>query len=280
MTFKKSIVKSILRISLLTILGYLMAYPLIWMIFAAFKTNQEIFGSTRLLPRYIAFDAFILGWKGSGQYSYATYYINTFELVLPVVIFTAISSVIVAYGFARFDFTGKRLIFSLMVATMMLPSSTIIIPRYLLFRDFHWLNTYLPFIVPSMFGGAFFVFLLIQFMRGIPKELDEAAYIDGCGPGWILIKIIAPLCKPAIISVIVFQFLWTWDDFFNPLIYITSVSKYTLSLALKMAIDPQVQIAWNQSMAMSLLSIVPCLILFFAAQKYFVEGVVMSGLKA
>jgi oligogalacturonide transport system permease protein len=275
----KKVAKLSIRYIFLILLGYLMIYPLLWMFFAAFKSNAEIFGTTNLLPKSFSLNAFILGWKSIGQYTFTTYFINTFELVVPVVLFTALSSVIIAYGFARFNFTGKRFLFMLMIATIMLPNSVLIIPRYLLFRDFHWLNTYLPFIVPSMFGGAFFIFLMIQFMRGIPKDLDEAACIDGCGPGRILFLIIVPLCKPAIISVVVFQFLWTWTDFFNPLVYITSVSKYTLSLALKMAIDSQSQIAWNQAMAMSLLSIIPCIILFFAVQKYFIEGVATSGIK-
>lgn len=267
------------RYLVLIVIGFLMIYPLLWMFFASFKTNSEIFGSTRLLPSSFSPDSFIDGWKAVGQFTYSTFFSNTFKVVIPATIFTVISGIFVAYGFSRFHFIGKNILFPLMLTTLMLPNSVIIIPRYLLFRNFGWLNTYLPLVVPTMFGESFFIFMLVQFMRGLPRELDEAARIDGCGTLSILLRIIVPLLKPAIFSVIIFQFMWTWNDFMNPLIFINSVGKYTLSLALKLTIDPESTIAWSQAMAMALLSILPCIALFFAAQKYFVEGIATSGLK-
>jgi len=260
--------------------GYLMLYPLIWLFFATFKTNSEIFGNNSLLPSSFKFDAYINGWKATGQVTYTTFYLNTFSIVIPVVFFTVISAVFISYGFARFNFKFKKLFFTIMLSTMMLPNAVTIIPRYIMFREFGWLNTFKVFIIPSMFGGPFFIFMMIQFLRGIPKELDEAAYIDGCNSFRILWQVLVPLCKPAIFSIIVFQFLWTWNDFFGPLIYLNSVKKYTISLGLRMSIDTQASIAWPNIMAMSLLSIIPSIILFFSAQKYFVEGIATTGIKA
>lgn len=168
----------------------------------------------------------------------------------------------------------------LMISTLMLPNTIIIIPRYILFRNLGWLNTYLPFIVPAIFACyPFFIFMLVQFIRGLPRELDESAIMDGCSSMGILVRILVPLCKPALFSVGLFQFMWTWNDFFNSLIYINSVKKYTVSLGLRMTLDTQSVINWNQIMAMSSLTMVPCIWLFFFAQKYFVEGIATSGLK-
>nr|WP_320127418.1 carbohydrate ABC transporter permease [uncultured Sphaerochaeta sp.] len=190
------------------------------------------------------------------------------------------SSTIVAYGFARFDFKGKSFLFALMISTMMLPNAVLIIPRYLLFRNFGWLDSYKPFIIPQILAfTAFFNYMMIQFIRGIPRELDESAKIDGLGSFRTLFLIILPLCKSALFSVFIFQFMWTWNDFFNPLIYINSIAKYPVSLALRMSIDAQSAIEWNKVLAMSFVSISPIVFLFFSAQKYFVEGIATTGLK-
>jgi len=149
-----------------------------------------------------------------------------------------------------------------------------------MFRNLGWLNSYLPFIIPSIFAtGPFFIFLLVQFFRGIPKELDESAVIDGCNSLYLLYKIIVPLSKPALFSVGLFQFMWTWNDFFQPLIYINSVSKYTLSLGLRMSMDVTSGILWNNILAMSFVTILPLIVLFFFTQKFFVEGIATTGIK-
>lgn len=264
----------------LTLIGIIMVYPLLWIVSAAFKTNNEIFSSASLIPKEILWNGFVDGWKGVGQYSFGVFFSNTFKMVIPTVFFTVVSSLLVSYGFARFRFKGKKILFALVIASLMLPNEVIIIPRYMLFNKLGWLNTYLPFIVPAAFATySFFIFMLVQYIRSIPRELDESAYIDGCGSFRILWSIIIPLCIPSIVSCTIFQFVWRWNDFINPLIFLSSVKKYTVSLALRMTLDVTDTIAWNQTMAMSVLSMLPPVLLYFFSQKYFVEGVTTTGLK-
>lgn len=264
----------------LSLLGLVMVYPLLWLFASSFRTNQEIFTSLGLIPGELVTDAYARGWQGSGQYSYGTFFINTFLMVIPTVLGTIVSSALVGYGFARFRFPFKKLLFILMISQLMLPNAVIIIPRYILFRSLGWLNTYLPFIVPAMFATySFFIFMMVQFIRGIPRELDESAYIDGCNSFTIFTRIMLPLLKPALFSAGIFQFIWRWNDFLNPLIYINSVKKYPLSLALRMSMDITDAISWNQLMAMSLLTMIPPILIFFFAQRYFVEGITTTGLK-
>lgn len=273
-------VKTVITHIIMIAIGMLLLYPLVWMFFSSFKTNKEIFGSLTLLPKEPVWDTFIKGWKGNGQITYATFYLNTFKLVIPTVLFTVISSSIVAYGFARFKFRFKKFLFMLMISTLMLPNAVLIIPRYLLFNRLGWLNTYLPFIVPAIFACTpFFIYMMVQFFRGIPKDFDEAATIDGCNTFQIFYMILLPLCKPALFSAAIFQFIWTWNDFFNSLIYVNSVKKYPVVLALRMSLDSTVASNWNQVLAMSVVSLLPGIILFFSAQKYFVEGVTSAGVK-
>ena len=266
---------------ILIVVGAAMIYPLFWLFFATFKDNKELFGKMTLLPEHFSFSAYREGWKGSGQFSYLTFYLNTFKLVIPTVALTAISTGIVAYGFARFKFPMKKLLFMLMISTLMLPDAVIMIPRYVVFNKFGWVDTYLPFWVPAVLACyPFLIFMQIQFLRGIPRGLDESAYMDGCNPLMVYVRILAPLMKPSIFSVIIFQTLWRWNDYFNNLVYISSVKNYTLSLALKMSIDSQgASTPWNQILAMSFLSLIPPVLLYFFAQKYFVEGITAGGIK-
>lgn len=266
---------------ILVVVGVVMIYPLFWLFFATFKDNKELFGKMSLLPEHVSFLAYKEGWKGSGQFTYWTFYMNTFKLVIPTVLLTALSSGIVAYGFARFNFPMKKILFMLMISTLMLPDAVIMIPRYVVFNKFGWVDTYLPFWVPAALACyPFLIFMQIQFLRGIPRELDESAYMDGCNPFMVYIKILAPLMKPSIFSVVIFQTLWRWNDYFNNLVYISSVKNYTLSLALKMSIDSQgASTPWNQILAMSFISLIPPILLYFFAQKYFVEGITAGGIK-
>lgn len=269
------------RHAMLIAVGLIMVYPLIWLFFGSFKTNADLFGSLGLWPKAFVWDSYAKGWQSTGQFTYATFFTNTFLLTVPTVVFTVVSSVLVGYGFARFEFPLKNVLFVLMISTLMLPQSVVLIPRYLIFRNLGWLNSYWPFIVPAVFACfPFFIFMMVQFFRGIPRELDESAEIDGCSPPRILASILLPLCVPAMVSAVIFQFIWTWNDFFNQLVFINSVSKYTVSLALRMGIDSTGgDTEWNQLLAMSILSIVPLVLLFFAAQRYFVEGVATTGIK-
>ena len=277
---RSRIAKSLATHVFLIVFGIILIYPLIWLLFASFKSSSEILGSISLLPKKWVWNSYSEGFKGSVQYTYATFFLNTFKLVIPVVFFTLVSSTLVAYGFARFNFPFKKPLFALMISMLMLPNAVIIIPRYILFRNFGWLNSYLPFIIPAVFATApFFNFMMVQFFRGIPKSLDEAATIDGAGSFQILVRILVPICKPALFSAGLFQFMWTWNDFFNELIYINSVNKFPISLALRMSIDLDGTVAWNQVIAMSILAILPCVLIFFFAQKYFVEGIATTGIK-
>lgn len=268
---------------LLILFGLVMIYPLIWMFFASFKTTNEIFISPKLFPDFFLWENYLNGWQSTatGAASYTNFFINTLLLVVPTVVFTVLSCLVVAYGFGRFRFPGRKILFALMIATLMLPNSVIVIPRFMIFKNLSWLDSYLPFIVPAMFACyPFFIFMLIQFLRGIPVALDESAKIDGCGPVRILFQILAPLMKPALFSAGLFQFLWTWNDFFNQLIFINSPKKYTIALGLRISIDSSTEmVRWNEVMAMSICSILPLVIIFFFAQRYFVEGISTSGLK-
>ena len=276
----KNTVNSAVRYSVLIIVGFIMLYPLLWMIGSSFKTNAEIFSSVGFIPKSLIFDNYVIGWETSTEYSFTTYFINTFKILVPKVFFTIISTVITAYAFARFKIPGKKILFGILIGTLLLPEIVVRIPQYLIYKQFGWLDTYLPLIVPSAFGvDAFFVFMLVQFFRGIPKDLEEAAEIDGCNTFQTLIYVLVPVLKPAIISVALFQFMWTMNDFMSPLIYLSSVEKYPVSIALKISMDASAAVEWNKILAMSVIVLLPSLIIFFFAQKYFVDGVSSSGLK-
>lgn len=264
----------------LSFLGLILIYPLLWMAASSFKENSEIFNSMSIIPPTLNIQHYLDGWQGVGEYTFATFFTNTFCIVIPATVFVVVSCFLVAYGFARFEFPMKRFLFTAMMATLMLPGAVLIIPRYMLFNEFGWLDTYFPFTIPALFAGnSFFIFQLIQFFRGIPRELDEAAEIDGCNSFQTLIRVLLPICKPALVSVILFNVIWTWNDFMGPLIYISSVNKYPLSLALRMTLDLGSAASWNEVFAMSVLSILPPVILFFSGQKYFIDGISSSGLK-
>ena len=200
----KNTVNSAVRYSVLIIVGFIMLYPLLWMIGSSFKTNAEIFSSVGFIPKSLNFDNYVKGWETSTEYSFITYFINTFKILVPKVFFTIISTVITAYAFARFKIPGKKILFGILIGTLLLPEIVVRIPQYLIYKQFGWLDTYLPLIVPSAFGvDAFFVFMLVQFFRGIPKDLEEAAEIDGCNTFQTLIYVLVPVLKPAIILVAV-----------------------------------------------------------------------------
>jgi oligogalacturonide transport system permease protein len=270
----------LVRYAALGLVALVMLYPLLWLVGASFKSNTEIFTQIGFLPSRIDFGAYAKGWKTSTEYTFATYFLNSFAIVIPRIIVTVISCVFVAYAFARFEFFGKKFLFGIMVGTMMLPLIVLRLPQYLMFKHLGWLDTYIPIILPSAFAtDTFFVFMLVQFLRGIPRDMEEAAQIDGCNAIQMLWHIIVPLLKPAIISVIVFQFIWTMNDFMGPLIYLASVEKYPVSLALKMSIGATEEVEWANVIAISVVALIPSVLVFFAAQKHFIEGAASSGIK-
>jgi oligogalacturonide transport system permease protein len=270
----------VLRYVALSAVGFVMLYPILWLVGASFKSNAEILSEIGFWPSHFDFSAYAKGWKTSSEYTFATYFLNSFLIVVPRIIVTVISCVLVAYAFARWEFPGRKFLFSVMVTTIMLPHIILRIPQYLMFKEFGWLDSYLPLIIPSAFAtDTFFVFMLVQFLRGIPRDMEEAAVIDGCNPLQLLWFVIVPLLKPAIVSVIVFQFIWTMNDFMGPLIYLSSVEKYPVSLALKMTIGATEEVEWASAIAISVVALIPSVAVFFAAQKHFIEGATSSGIK-
>ncbi|WP_068785825.1 carbohydrate ABC transporter permease [Paenibacillus phocaensis] len=279
MTFKW---KPLIRHFFMILFSLVMVYPVLWWIGASLKTNGEL-ASPNIFPSVPQWSNFVKGWNSVPGHSFTDFYLNTFALEAAVIAATLVSSTLVAFGFGRLNFPLKNLWFSLFMLTLMMPGQVLIIPQYALFHQLGWVNTYWPFIVPHMLaggaGGTFFVFLLIQFVRGIPKELDESAKIDGCSWFGIYLRIVMPLMVPAIVTVMIFCFLWNWDDFLGHLLYLNSVDKYTVSLALRMINDSQSAQEWGQLLAMSLVSILPATLIFMFLQKYFVEGIATTGIK-
>ena len=278
---KKRVITDILYYVVVLALGFVMVFPLLYMLLASFKTNQEIFGTPlKLLPESFRPDGYVNGWKGVGNYTFGRYMLNSFTLTLPTMVLTIVSSLLVAYGFSRFEFPFRKLLFSVMYGLMLLPGSVLIIPRYLLFARLGWVDSYLPFWVPAALAtSSFFIYMFTQFFRGLPRELDEAAMIDGCSSFGILLHILFPLCIPAVISAAIFSFIWTWNDFMAQFIYISSVPGYTAALGLRMSLEGTANVTWANVLAMSILSIIPSTLLYLFLQKYFVEGVATSGMK-
>ncbi|HAG01434.1 MULTISPECIES: carbohydrate ABC transporter permease [Paenibacillus] len=257
---------------------FVMFYPVLWWIGASFKSTPEISLPT-LFPKVWLWQNYTEGWMALPKYTFTRFFMNSLKLNVATTIIHVISASLVAFGFARLNFPLKGLWFSILLMTLMLPGQVTLIPQYTMFHSFDWINTYLPLIVPSAMGGAFFIFLIVQFIRSIPRELDESAKIDGCSWFGIYLRIVMPLTLPALITVTIFSFIWGWDEYFGPLIYLNTVDKYTVPLALRMFIDSQSAVPWGQLLAVSLLSVLPPVVIFFLAQKHFVEGIATSGLK-
>ena len=216
---RKARINSALRYTVLAVIGLIMVYPLIWLVGASFKTNSEMFSSPGFWPSEPTVQGYIDGWKTSTPYTFGHFFLNSLWIIIPKTIGTAISCTLVAYGFARFDFPGKNILFATVIATLLLPNVVTRIPQYLLFRDIGWLDSFLPLWVPSaMAGDAFFVFMVIQFLRAIPRDMEEAARVDGATTLQTLIFIVVPMLMPALISVCLFQFMWTMNDFLGPLL--------------------------------------------------------------
>lgn len=259
---------------------FIMLYPLFWMISSSFKeTNDIIRTSEQLFVKNPTLQNYINGWKGFGGYTYATYFKNTVIITVLNTLGTVISSSLTAFGFARIKFTGRKFWFAIMISTMCLPAMVLQIPKYIMFRDMGWVGTWLPILIPSWFGGgAFNIFLLMQFMRNVPKAIDEAARIDGCGWFGLYKNIMLPLVAPALCSVAVLTFISHWGDFYSALIYLNKPEYYPVAYALKLYADVA-EVNYGPMLAMSVLSITPIIILFFLFQKTLVDGISTSGIK-
>ncbi|MBB6022876.1 multiple sugar transport system permease protein [Paenibacillus sp. JGP012] len=256
----------------------LMIYPVLWWIGASFKSTTEL-SSPSLWPTTWLWENYSNGWSFTSDFTFARFFANTLMMEFWNVLGGVVTAALVGYGFGRLNFRFRNFWFSVLLLTMMLPSQVTVVPQYILFNKLGLVDSYVPLILPHFFGGgAFFIFLIVQFIRGIPRELDEAAQIDGASVYGIFFRIIAPLIKPALVTVAIFTFLWSWDDFFSQLLYLNSVEKFTVGLGLRMFID-QFEVQWGQLLAMSLLSVIPSAIVFFVAQKHFVEGIATTGIK-
>lgn len=277
---RRTVLSVIIRYAILAAVGIVMVYPMLWMVGASLKQdNNEIFATISFLPKRPSFAAYAAGWTATG-YNFGLFMINTYKVVIPKVIFTLISTTITAYGFARFNFLGKKFLFGVLMSTLFLPQVVLNIPQFLLFTQLGWVDTYKPLIIPTLFANEpYFVFMLIQFMRTVPKELEEAAEIDGCNMFQRLVYIIVPVVKPAIVSCGLFQFMWSSNDFQGPLIYINTVLKYPASLGLRLIADSETGFEWNKILALSVISIIPTLIVFFMAQDQFIDGIAAGGVK-
>ncbi len=263
------------------ILGFFMIYPLLWLIASSFKENSEIFiNSYTLIPKnWAVIENYSTGWKGVAGVTFGRFILNTL-FVTTVSTFGNVScSLLAAYALSRVKFRGSKFWFTCVMVSMMVPNQVMVVPQYIIFKKLGLVNSYVAMIAPWFFGGAFFIFLMIQFFRGIPKEMDEAANIDGCGKMKTLFYILIPMVSPAIVTSAIFSFYWIWQDFFQPLIFINTPEKYTVSLALKLFLDPASFSNYGGMFAMCSISLIPVIIFFICFQKYLVEGMATSGIK-
>ncbi|WP_270619007.1 carbohydrate ABC transporter permease [Paenibacillus macerans] len=266
---------------LMTILGILMIYPLIWSVASSFKDNSEIFvNSYSLFPRdWGVIENYLSGWKGVGGVSFGRFLWNSAVVAVIGTLGGVMSSLMAAYAFARVRFALSSFWFVCVMTTLMIPNQVMIVPQYILFKRLHLIDTLTSLIIPWFFGSAFFIFLMVQFIRGLPLDLDEAVEIDGCGKMGIFFRIVLPLATPAIITSTIFSFYWIWQDFFQPLIFISSTRMFTVSLALNLYFDPNSFSNYGGLFAMSVISLIPVVAVFLVFQRYLVEGVATTGLK-
>jgi len=256
-----------------------MIYPLLWLIASAFKPENAIFNNLRLLPEDWVFDNFTGGWTAL-RVSFTTFFANSFIIAGLAVVGNLVACSLTAFAFARLNFRLKWFWFALMLGTLMLPYHVTLVPQYILFLHLGWVNTFLPLIVPKFLAvDAFFIFLMVQFFRGIPREIDDAAIMDGCGPWRIYWRIMLPLSTPVLATAAIFSFIWTYDDFLGPLIYLSDMRDYTVPLALRTFVDSTGVSRFGQLFAMSTLSLVPVFIVFLAFQRLIIRGIALGALK-
>lgn len=267
--------------TLVTLCGLIMIYPLVWMIMSSFKETGTIFTTAgQLIPEEFTLENYRNGWKGFAGVGFGTFFGNSLFIAVVATCGTVLSSAVVAYGLARCNFRGKRILKVAMLLSMMLPAQVLMIPQYLWYQKLGWVNSYMPLIVPYCFAvQGFFTYLMMNFIEGIPRELDEAAKIDGCSYYGIFRSIIFPLMTPVLITSGIFSFMWRWDDFLSALLYINDSVKYPVSLALKLFSDPGSSSDYGAMFAMATLSIMPIMLIFIFLQKYIVDGISTSGLK-
>ena len=276
---RRELRRALVKHACLILASFGMLYPLLWMVASSFKPESEIFSDLAVWPRQIDLNNYSEGWYALRE-SFTGFFLNSFVIAALSVIGNLMACSLTAYAFARLEFRLKWLWFALMLGTLMLPYHVTLVPQYVLFLNLGWVDTILPLVVPKFLAvDAFFIFLLVQFFRGLPRELDEAARMDGCGPWRIYWRIILPLSTPVLATAAIFSFIWTWDDFLGPLIYLNNIANYTVPLALRAFVDSTGLSAWGQLFAMSTLSLVPVFVFFLFFQRLIIRGVAMSAMK-
>jgi multiple sugar transport system permease protein len=272
-------VGSVVVHTLLVAGAVIMIYPLLWMVASSFREPNEIFTNTGLIPSNFRFDNYLDGWTGL-SFDFSRFYLNSFLISTLAVIGNLATCSMAAYAFARIRFRLRGFWFAIMLMTLMLPIHVLILPQYVIFQRLGWIDTFLPLIVPYFLAiDAFFIFLMVQFIRGIPTELDDAARIDGCGHIQIYLRIILPLMKPALVTTAIFTFIWSWDNFFAQVIFINSPRNFTVPLALRAFLDQQAESAWPLLFAMATVALIPIFTIFLALQRYLTTGIATTGLK-
>lgn len=277
---RRSTAKNVLWLVAMIVLTAIILYPLAWMVSASFKPTSEFGANQGFLPVDPTIDNYFKVLEGVGGVPLWQFFLNSFLLAIGSVIGTVISASLAAYAFARIRFQGGGVWFAVMIGTLLLPFHVLIIPQYMLFRSLDLVDTFAPLLVGKFLATeAFFVFLIVQFIRALPRDMDEAARIDGCGHGRIYWSIILPLIKPALVTASIFAFIWSWNDFLGPLLYLNSTEKYPLPLALRVFNDQTSTSDYGATVAVSVLALLPILLFFIVFQRFLVEGVSTQGLK-
>ncbi|MFI7279627.1 carbohydrate ABC transporter permease [Micromonospora chersina] len=270
------------RLLVLVVIVAVVLYPLVWMVGTSVKSQAEIVNNVGLLPERFTPGNYADGWTNF-DVGFGRFFLNSTMVSLLTVVGNALSCLLAAYALGRLRFRLRRVWFTVMIGTLLLPGHVLIVPQYILFRSLGLVGgdwPYLPLLIPHFLGTeAFFVFLMVQFMRGIPRELDEAAKIDGASPYGVFRHVILPLSRPALVTTAIFSFIWTWNDFFRQLVFLSNLDDYTVPVALTLFIDSTSQSAVGPMFAMSVLSLLPVFLFFLAFQRMLVEGINTSGLK-
>lgn len=261
---------------ILIIFALLYIIPFIWLLSGSLKSSSELFANPPIwIPEKLQWSNFTTAFS---EFPFLLYLKNTLIITFSTIIGAVISNSLIAYGFSRIEWKGRDAVFILVLATLMLPFQVLMIPLFILFKNLGWIGTFLPLIIPAFFGNPFFIFLLRQFFLGIPKELSESAKIDGASEFFIYWKIILPLSKPILTTVVIFSFIQAWGDFIGPLVFLSDNNLYTLSLGIQQIMsenDPR----WPLLMAVGVAMTLPVIIIFFMLQKYFIQGITFTGSK-
>jgi multiple sugar transport system permease protein len=265
--------------ALLLVVLVAMIYPMVWLVGASFKPENQIFTTMNPLPLAFTFANYITGWTATGT-SFTVYLSNSLTVSLCTVVANVASCSVAAYAFARLDFAFRKFWFAVMLGTMMLPFQATLIPQYAIFFNLNWINTFLPLVVPYLLAyDAFFIFLMVQFIRGIPRELDEAAALDGAGHVRVFFSVILPLLKPALLTTTILTFIWTFNDFLRQLVYMSDHARYTAPLGLNAFVDRASGSSYGGMLAMSVVTLVPTVAVFLVSQRRLVDGVATTGIK-